>query len=303
VGIPRGLRDFQAEWESRFYGVGLKALKNYGPLAKAKLNEITSEPAAEFATHRQSNNGENELAISTVNASIRVLRRVLKIAVEWEVIDRMPKIKIRPGENHREHVVTKQEEIAYLAAAETCNGRTGCDRGPTLLSDVGTVLINTGLRPEENNRMDWDWIKRDNGNNGTLMVRCGKTKAARRQLYMTEPVREILERRWEAARKPTKAWVWPAPTRSGHIEPHTVKKQHRKALALSKVRPFVLYSLRHTFLTRLGDETGNVYKVMMAAGHSSVAMSQRYVHLHADSIQDAMERLGGYKTGYKPHDV
>jgi integrase len=169
-----------------------------------------------------------------------------------------------------------------------------------LLSDVVTILINTGLRPEENNRMDWDWINWDNGNYGTFMVNCGKTKAARRQLYMIPAVREVLERRWEAAGKPTQGWVWPAPTKSGHIEPHTVKKQHRKALALSKVRPFVLYSLRHTFLTRLGDETGNVYKVMMAAGHSSVVMSQRYVHLHADSIQEAMERLGGYKTGYKP---
>jgi integrase len=133
----------------------------------ADLKTLTSELAAEFATHRQSNNWEQQLAISTVNASIRVLRRVLKIAVEWEVIDRMPKIKIRPGENHRDHVVTKEEEIAYLAAAETCNGRTGCDRGPTLLSDVVTILINTGLRPEENNRMDWDWINWDNGNNGT----------------------------------------------------------------------------------------------------------------------------------------
>jgi hypothetical protein len=82
---------------------------------------------------------------------------VLKNALEWEVIDGMPKIKIRPGENHREHVVTKQEEIAYLAAAETCEGRTGSARGPTLLSDVGTVLINTGLRPEENNRMEPSW--------------------------------------------------------------------------------------------------------------------------------------------------
>jgi integrase len=119
---------------------------------------------------------------------------VLKNALEWEVIDGMPKIKIRPGENHREHVVTKQEEIAYLAAAETCEGRTGCERVPTLLSDVGTVLINTGLRPEENNRMDWDWINWDNGNNGTFLVKCGKTKAARRQLYMTESIQDAMER-------------------------------------------------------------------------------------------------------------
>src|SRR5260370_36600370 len=40
-----------------------------------------SELAAEFATHRQSNNGENELAISTVNASIRVLES-LEITAE-----------------------------------------------------------------------------------------------------------------------------------------------------------------------------------------------------------------------------
>jgi hypothetical protein len=90
---------------------------------QAVLQAIGSELAAAFATHRQSN-GKNELAISTVNASIRVLRRVLKVAVDWEVIDRMPKIKVRPGENHRDHVVAKEEEIAYLAAAETCSGRT-----------------------------------------------------------------------------------------------------------------------------------------------------------------------------------
>jgi hypothetical protein len=31
-----------------------------------------------------------------------------------------------------------------------------------------------------------------------------------------------------------------------------VKKQHQRTLRLSGIRPFVLYALRHTFLTRLG---------------------------------------------------
>ena len=61
---------------------------------------------------------------------------------------------------------------------------------------------------------------------------------------------------------------------------------------MSKVRPFVLYSLRHTFLTRLGAETGDPYKVMMAAGHSSIVMSMRYVQLSNDSIQNAYGELG-----------
>src|SRR5580765_8319569 len=62
-----------------FYGVGLRAAKEYKPLATARLDEITSERAAEFAAHRQSQG----LQVSSINASLRVLRRVLRVAVEW----------------------------------------------------------------------------------------------------------------------------------------------------------------------------------------------------------------------------
>src|SRR5712692_3975916 len=96
-----------------FYGVGLRAVKEYRPLASARLNEITSERLAEFAAHRQSQG----LQISSVNASLRVLRRVLRIAIEWGALDKMPKIRLLPGERHRERVITPEEEARYLAAA------------------------------------------------------------------------------------------------------------------------------------------------------------------------------------------
>lgn len=87
----------------------------------------------------------------------------------------------------------------------------------------------------------------------------GKTKAARRLLPMTPRVRHILETRWNTQGRPVEGYVWPTPTNSGHIEPSSLKKQHTKALKLSKVRPFVLYSLRHTFLTRLGQSGCDVW--------------------------------------------
>jgi len=34
------------------------------------------------------------------------------------------------------------------------------------------------------------------------------------------------------------------------------------------------------------------------AGHSSIAMSYRYVHPSEDRVLDAMELLGGHKTGH-----
>jgi integrase len=110
----------------------------------------------------------------------------------------------------------------------------------------------------------------------------------------------ILETRWERAGKPVEGWVWPAPTRSGHLESSSLKKQHRKALKLSAVRPFVLYSLRHTFLTRLGESGCDAWTLARIAGHSSIAMSTRYVHPSADAVLAAVERLGGHKIGHSP---
>jgi integrase len=113
---------------------------------------------------------------------------------------------------------------------------------------------------------------------------------------MTPRVRTILETRWEGLGKPGEGWVWSAPTRSGHLEGSSLKKQHLKALRLSKVHPFVLYSLRHTFLTRLGESGCDAWTLARIGGHSSITMSSRYVHPSEDSVLNAMSRLGGHNS-------
>jgi integrase len=166
-----------------------------------------------------------------------------------------------------------------------------------ILSAVAAVLLDTGLRPEECFRLRWESITWFNGRHGTLLVTHGKTAAARRVLPMTPRVRNILEIRWEGVGKPADGWVWSASTRSGHLEGSSLKKQHGKALRLSGVRPFVLYSLRHTFLTRLGESGCDAWTLARIAGHSSIAMSTRYVHPSEDAVLNAMSRLGGHKSG------
>lgn len=88
------------------------------------------------------------------------------------------------------------------------------------------------------------------------------------------------------------------PTRSGHFEKSTLNKQHKKALRPSRVRPFVLYSLRHTFLTRLGESGCDAWTLARIAGHSSVAMSARYVHPSEDAVLAALDRLSGHNFGH-----
>jgi integrase len=265
-----------------FYCVGLRAIKGYRPLADLKLDEVTSENVAEFAAQRRAQKGG--LQVSTVNSSLRVLRRVLRQAAEWGLVQVVPKIKMLPGESHRERVLSIEEEARYLGAA------------PELLASIAAVLSDTGMRPEECYRLRWETITWANGRNGTLLVTHGKTKAARRMLPMTPRVRSLLETRWEASGSPLEGWVWPAPTKSGHLEPSSLKKQHRKTLRLSDVRPFVLYSLRHTFLTRLGESGCDAWTLARIAGHSSIAISARYVHPSEDAVLTAMSRLGGHNS-------
>jgi integrase len=269
---------------SDFYRVGLRAIKGYAPLASMRLNDITSENAAEFAVHRQSQG--KGLQVSTVNSSLRILRRVLRVAAEWGVIQSVPKIKRLPGERHRERVLMVHEEARYLAAA------------PEPLASIAAVLADTGMRPEECYRLRWETITWTNGRNGTLLVTHGKTKAARRVLPFTPRVRAILEARWSNAKSPEEGYVWPSATSSGHVEPCSLKRQHRKALKASKVRPFVLYSLRHTFLTRLGESGCDAWTLARIAGHSSIAISARYVHPSEDAVLTAVERLSGHKSGH-----
>ena len=152
-----------------FYRVGVLAIQAYSPLAGLALDAITAERIADFASHRQAQG----MRVATVNASLRILRRILRVAEEWGELDRAPRVRMLPGESHRERVITPAEEARYLAPA-----------GP-LLADIATVLVDTGLRPEECYRLVWDSITWMNGRNGTLIVTHGKTKAARRVLPMT----------------------------------------------------------------------------------------------------------------------
>ena len=171
------------------------------------------------------------------------------------------------------------EEARYLSAAGE------------LIADVATVLVDTGMRPEENSRLRWESVSWSNGQFGTLRVTHGKTAAARRLLPLSPRVRSVLERRWEAVGRPSEGWVWPAATASGHIQSSTTIKQHRNALQLSKVRPFVLYSLRHTFLTRLGESGCDAWTLARIAGHSSISMSARYVHPSQDAVMNVFAKM------------
>jgi integrase len=268
---------FAAKVKTRkYYENGIKALLGFESLADARLDAISSEKISAYASKRQSDG----LEISSINRELQVLRRMFHLAQEWSRVEKvLPKVRMLPGERRRDRVVTPEEEQRYLAAA------------PPLLREVGTVLIDTAVRPEECFRMRWSDVDLVNGH---VQVQHGKTQAACRKIPLTPRVIAILSMRKGTA---STEWVFPAPTQSGHIEPSSIKKQQKRAFLQSGVAPFDLYSLRHTCLTRWAPHM-DPFTLGYLAGHTDMSITRRYVHPQQGTVREAMQRVSGHKSGH-----
>lgn len=254
-----------------FYKRTAKNLIGDSELSKTRLNEITAERVRVYAEKRRAANR----AVATVNRELATLKRTLNLALEWGVLTAVPKIRLLQGERCRERVLSQFEEAAYLNAADP------------QLRTVATIILSCGLRPDEVYRLRWD----ENVKDGQLIVYKGKSKAARRAIPMSPP--RMLDA-WRNESGASNGWVFPAPTKTGHIDLSSLKKAHRKAVVKSGVETFVLYDLRHTCLTRWAKylDPATLKKL---AGHESLATTMRYIHLNetetAKRLTEARQRI------------
>src|SRR5437764_14887905 len=69
------------------------------------------------------------------------------------------------------------------------------------------------------------------------------------------------------------------------------KPSVRPATDWRATHDFVIHSLRHTMLTRLGESGVDAFTIMGIAGHSSITVSQRYVHPTPEAVERTFERL------------
>jgi integrase len=289
---PKFRKEMQSLHEKKpktvtYYENGLNRLLEFEPLREVRLDKVDEALVAGYVAKRKADKkrGGKPLQVATINRELEVLRRMLRLAQEWKVIPTVPKVRCLPGERQRDRILTHEEEQAYLAKASH------------LLRDIASIILETGMRPEEVFRMRWENVHfkaAGNARYGYIHNPFGKTKYARRNIPMTQRVKAILEMRRAQNGKSPDGWVFSAPTKSGRVE--SVKSQHRKALKLSKARPFVLYSLRHTFLTRLGESSADPFTIQKIAGHSDITISQRYVHPTPERVEDAFTALEAYNA-------
>ena len=222
---------------------------------------------------------ERVVTPATVNRELATLRRLLRLAHEWSVIPGVPRIRMLRGERNREFVLSHQEEFIYLSAL------------PQPLADVALLILDTGLRVGEALALKWADIHIEpahGGRYGYLRVREGKSKNARRNLSLSDRVSRML-----ASRKllTHSKFVFPGEGDKAFCVTSLCHQHSRVRAALNLPRDFVIHSLRHTMLTRLGEAGADSFTIKRIAGHSSVTVSERYVHPTPEGLERAFERL------------
>jgi integrase len=232
-----------------------------------------------------------EVSPTTVNRELATLPRLLHIAEEWKVIRRVPRVRQLSGERQRDFVLSHEDERRYLAVALEP------------LKSLAIVLVDTGLRlGEALNLLTSDVHLQPAGaaRYGWVNVPDGKSKNARRNVPLTDRVSGVLAERLQNS---TSRYVFPGDTVDPPILGTSVAHAHikicRPTVQVGKKpvkqyifpKDFVLHSLRHTCLTRLGEAGADAFTIMKLAGHSSVTVSQRYVHPTPESMERAFDRL------------
>jgi integrase len=268
-----------------FYAAKLSRLLEYTPLVSARLDRVDESLIEQYVIARRAGVGP-----ATVNRELATLRRLLRLAHEWKEIDRVPKIRLLSGERTRDFVLSWQAEALYLAIC------------PQPLHDLALLILETGLRIGEALALEWPDVSLEalpGARFGYLRVRDGKSKNARRTIPLTDRAAAMLRSRKAASMS---ALVF-ANRDGGRYLVTSINHLHQKArTALKLPSDFVIHSLRHTMLTRLGESGVDAFTIMRIAGHSSITVSQRYVHPSPEAVERAFERLqlSGTDRGNEP---
>jgi integrase len=255
---------------AEYYEDGVKMLLK-SELAVIPIDQLNGQHAEKFKAEYA------RLSPSGINCGLRTLRRSLNLALEWDQLQRQVKIRLAENEHQRDRVLSIKEDERYLSDC------------PQPWRDVATIILDEGFRPSEVFSLRWEHVTFQG--RGFIRVTDSKSKAGRRTLPMTPRVYQLLGERHAGQGEPREGWVFPSASQTGHFDANAAKDQHKRAWKASGVKRFEPYCLRHTALTQFAERLRDPFAVMKIAGHSTIAMTQRYVYYQPEMVDRAFDRM------------
>ena len=273
------------------YVTSSKALLNH--FKDVSLDKVTPDEVERYKIVRQAERrsarskdgrkvAKGKIKPATVNRELACLRAMFNHVLKGDVPLKNPigklGAKLLREDNEQTRVLAYDEQARYLAAATP------------MLRDVATLMLETGMRPEEVYRIRPKNVRLADD---YLFNPFGKTKAAKRRIRLTATAKSVLARRTNECKDENGqpgAYLFSHASDPNQPVPK-VNNAHDRAVRDSKVAKFRLYDLRHTWATRAAEAGIDLVTLAAMLGHSKINMVLRYAHPTQEHQTKAMEKL------------
>jgi integrase len=205
---------------------------------------------------------------ATVNNELKKLKAMLNKAVEWGVIQRNPVMSVktlqRMDARPRSFFTKEQLQAIY-------------DADPSM-SAIWQLLANTGMRVGEAMNLKWEDV-----NEKTIRVLSTKEHATKTRQWRDIPLSPGAASSLRHLES-NDEYVLPRMCKM------TLRTRFKKACAKAGVVG-TPHELRHTFISQLVMQGIPLRTVQVLAGHSTIAVTEKYSHLSPDHLASAVSGL------------
>jgi len=237
-----------------------------------RLNQVTRLQIQTF----HSSLLESKLAAASCNHHIKLIRHMLNLAVEWEMLDKNPASRIHmfAEDNKIERYMNDQQLANLLEVLRTDSSRSVCL--------IAMFLLATGCRLNEALSACWSQVDKDKR---VWRIPASNSKSKRmRPVPLNDTALDVLnqlntEGVYEHLFINKK-------TKKPYVNIAKVWEKLRSKAGLPHLR---LHDLRHQAASNLINSGSSLYVVQQILGHSDPSVTQRYSHLSMKTLNEASD--------------
>lgn len=224
------------------------------------------------------------VSVATVNRNLTLLRAIFNRGLRHDRIKGSPMrtMKLDKENNWRRRVLSAEEEPRLLRAL------------PKRLRPLAVGALHTGMRLGELLALTWKDI---DFANGTIIIR--EAKSGEGRIAWMSPIASAT---LKALRRERIGGGAAGADLSIVRDQHVFQDARGAArtnlwrywcVALKKARieDLRFHDLRHTFASRLVNQGVDLYRVKTLIGHKTLRMTERYAHVAAEHLREAVNRL------------